>query len=144
METGLMIDETGTRFVVLTFKEPEADPVIVTFTVPLFEKYANAPSNSLPKRQPTKQIGIRPANSVAAFGRPCPTCREPLVLPRAEHWYRDLATKGAACMRKGLLRQQALSWETCTCRYNDRSMCYGPIRCRSSAIPTASYVYSSR
>ncbi|WP_164523558.1 hypothetical protein [Sphingomonas sp. S-NIH.Pt15_0812] len=35
-----MIDETGTRFVVLTFKEPEADPVIVTFTVPLFEKYA--------------------------------------------------------------------------------------------------------
>lgn len=40
MESGLMIDETGTRFVVLTFKEPEADPVIVTFTVPLFEQYA--------------------------------------------------------------------------------------------------------
>lgn len=40
METGLMIDETGTRFVVLTFEEPEADPVIVTFTVPLFEQYA--------------------------------------------------------------------------------------------------------
>lgn len=40
METGLMIDETGTRFVVLTFKEPDADPVIVTFTVSLFEQYA--------------------------------------------------------------------------------------------------------
>ncbi len=39
METGLMIDETGTRFVVLTFKEPNADPVIVTFTVPIFQNY---------------------------------------------------------------------------------------------------------
>ena len=34
-----MIDETGTRFVVLTFREPEADPVIVTFTVPLFHRW---------------------------------------------------------------------------------------------------------
>lgn len=34
-----MIDETGTRFVVLTFKEPNADPVIVTFTVPIFQNY---------------------------------------------------------------------------------------------------------
>ena len=41
METGLMIDETGTRFVVLTFKEPDADPVIVTFTVPIFQKYVH-------------------------------------------------------------------------------------------------------
>jgi len=32
-----MIDETGTRFVVLTFKEPGTDPVIVTFTAPLFQ-----------------------------------------------------------------------------------------------------------
>jgi hypothetical protein len=39
LEAGLMIDEGGTRFVVLTFKEPEADPVIVTFTVPLFQDY---------------------------------------------------------------------------------------------------------
>lgn len=39
METGLMIDETGTRFVVLTFKEPGADPVLVTFTVPIFQNY---------------------------------------------------------------------------------------------------------
>ena len=39
METGLMIDETGTRFVVLTFREPDADPMIVTFTVPLFQEY---------------------------------------------------------------------------------------------------------
>ena len=38
-EAGLMIDETGTRFVVLTFREPDVDPVIVTFTVPLFERY---------------------------------------------------------------------------------------------------------
>ena len=39
LEAGLMIDEGGTRFVVLTFKEPEADPVLVTFTVPLFQDY---------------------------------------------------------------------------------------------------------
>ena len=32
-----MIDETGTRFVVLTFKEPGTDTVIVTFTAPLFQ-----------------------------------------------------------------------------------------------------------
>jgi hypothetical protein len=38
-EAGLMIDETGSRFVVLTFREPEADPVIVTFTPELFERY---------------------------------------------------------------------------------------------------------
>ena len=40
MEAGLILDEDGQRFVVLTFKEPDADPVIVTFTVPLFEQYA--------------------------------------------------------------------------------------------------------
>lgn len=39
MEAGLMIDEAGERFVVLTFREPEGDPVIVTFTVPLFGHY---------------------------------------------------------------------------------------------------------
>jgi len=39
MEAGLMIDETGTRFVVPTFKEPGSDPVIVTFTVPIFQDY---------------------------------------------------------------------------------------------------------
>lgn len=36
-----MIDETGTRFVVLTFKEPDADPVIVTFTLPVFAGFAS-------------------------------------------------------------------------------------------------------
>ena len=39
MEAGLMIDDSGTRFVVLTFREPDADPVLVTFTVPLFQNY---------------------------------------------------------------------------------------------------------
>jgi len=37
IEAGLMIDETGTRFVVLTFKEPGTDPVIITFTARLFQ-----------------------------------------------------------------------------------------------------------
>lgn len=41
IEAGLMIDETGTRFVVLTFKEPDTDPVLVTFTVPIFEKFVS-------------------------------------------------------------------------------------------------------
>jgi hypothetical protein len=40
MEAGLMIDDSGTRFVVLTFREPDADPMLVTFTVPLFQRYA--------------------------------------------------------------------------------------------------------
>jgi hypothetical protein len=39
LEAGLMLDEHGTRYVVLTFKEPEGDPVIVTFEVPLFQSY---------------------------------------------------------------------------------------------------------
>lgn len=39
MESGLMVDEAGRRFVVLTFKEPDADPVIVTFSPELFEPY---------------------------------------------------------------------------------------------------------
>ena len=38
-EAGLMIDETGTRSVVLTFREPEADPAIVTFATELFDRY---------------------------------------------------------------------------------------------------------
>lgn len=41
IEAGLMIDETGTRFVVLTFKEPDSDPVIVTFTTPVFSGFAS-------------------------------------------------------------------------------------------------------
>lgn len=41
METGLMIDEAGDRFVVLTFREPDADPVLVTFTVPLFQNFVH-------------------------------------------------------------------------------------------------------
>jgi hypothetical protein len=41
IEAGLMIDETGTRFVVLTFKEPDAEPVIVTFTLPVFAGFAS-------------------------------------------------------------------------------------------------------
>lgn len=40
IEAGFMIDETGTRFVVLTFKEPGADPVIATFTLPVFAGFA--------------------------------------------------------------------------------------------------------
>lgn len=40
LDVGLMIDEHGDRFVVLTFREGEGDPVLVTFTVPLFERYA--------------------------------------------------------------------------------------------------------
>ena len=39
LEAGLMLDEHGTRYVVLTFKEPDTDPVIVTFMVPLFQDY---------------------------------------------------------------------------------------------------------
>ena len=39
LEAGLMLDEHGTRYVVLTFKEPGGDPVIVTFEVPLFQGY---------------------------------------------------------------------------------------------------------
>ena len=38
-EAGLMLDEHGTRYVVLTFKEPDGDPVIVTFEVALFRDY---------------------------------------------------------------------------------------------------------
>lgn len=41
MEAGLMIDDGGTRFVVLTFREPDADPLLVTFTVPLFQRYVD-------------------------------------------------------------------------------------------------------
>lgn len=39
LEAGLMVDDTGTRFVVLTFKELGGDPLIVTFAVPLFQSY---------------------------------------------------------------------------------------------------------
>ena len=39
IEAGLMVDETGTRFVVLTFNQPDADPVLVTFTVPIFQDF---------------------------------------------------------------------------------------------------------
>ena len=40
IEAGLMIDEAGERFVVLTFKEEGGDPTLVTFTVPLFAGFA--------------------------------------------------------------------------------------------------------
>ena len=39
MEAGLVLDEDGSRFVVLTFKEPEGEPILVTFTVPIFQHY---------------------------------------------------------------------------------------------------------
>lgn len=39
MEAGLILDEDGQRFVVLTFKEPQGEPVFVTFTVPVFQNY---------------------------------------------------------------------------------------------------------
>jgi hypothetical protein len=37
MEAGLVLDEDGQRFVVLTFKEPGGEPTLVTFTVPIFQ-----------------------------------------------------------------------------------------------------------
>jgi len=39
MEAGLVLDEEGQRFVVLTFKEPGDEPLLVTFTVLIFENY---------------------------------------------------------------------------------------------------------
>ncbi|MDD1451558.1 hypothetical protein NHF48_012155 [Sphingomonas sp. H160509] len=39
MEAGLILDEDSQRFVVLTFKEPEGEPTLVTFTVPIFQHY---------------------------------------------------------------------------------------------------------
>jgi hypothetical protein len=39
MEAGLILDEDGQRFVVLTFKEPGGEPTLVTFTVPIFQHY---------------------------------------------------------------------------------------------------------
>ena len=39
MEAGLVLDEEGSRFVVLTFKEPQGEPTLVTFTVPVFQNY---------------------------------------------------------------------------------------------------------
>jgi hypothetical protein len=39
MEAGLVLDEDGQRFVVLTFKEPQGEPTLVTFTVPVFQNY---------------------------------------------------------------------------------------------------------
>ncbi|MES3047368.1 hypothetical protein [Sphingomonas faeni] len=39
MEAGLLLDEDGQRFVVLTFKEPGGEPTLVTFTVPIFQHY---------------------------------------------------------------------------------------------------------
>lgn len=46
IESGLMIDETGERFVVLTFKDPEADPVLVTFTLPVFQGFVDSLTKS--------------------------------------------------------------------------------------------------
>jgi hypothetical protein len=39
MEAGLMLDKAGTRFVILTFNQPDVDPVVVSFTVPVFQEY---------------------------------------------------------------------------------------------------------
>lgn len=39
IDADLMIDEAGARFVVLTFREPDADPVLVTFPIPLFRAF---------------------------------------------------------------------------------------------------------
>ena len=39
MEAGLVLDEEGQRFVVLTFKEPAGEPLLVPFTVPIFQNY---------------------------------------------------------------------------------------------------------
>jgi hypothetical protein len=39
MEAGLVLDEEGQRFVVLTFNEPRGEPTLVTFTVPIFQNY---------------------------------------------------------------------------------------------------------
>jgi len=39
MEAGLVLDEDGQRFVVLTFKEPGGEPTLVTFPVPIFQNY---------------------------------------------------------------------------------------------------------
>jgi len=41
LDAGLMVDDAGRRFVVLTFREPGHDPVLVTFNVPMFEQYAD-------------------------------------------------------------------------------------------------------
>ena len=38
-EAGLMLDEHGRRFVVLSFREEGGDPVIVTFERELFDRY---------------------------------------------------------------------------------------------------------
>ena len=38
-EAGLVLDEDGQRFVILTFKEPKGEPTLVTFTVPIFQNY---------------------------------------------------------------------------------------------------------
>lgn len=37
MEAGLVHDEEAQRFDVLTFKEPGGEPILVTFTVPIFQ-----------------------------------------------------------------------------------------------------------
>lgn len=40
LDVGLMIDEHEQRFVVLTFKRPDDDPVLVTFSPSMFAQYA--------------------------------------------------------------------------------------------------------
>jgi hypothetical protein len=42
MEAGLVLDEEGSRFVVLTFKEPQGEPTLITFTVPVFPELRGA------------------------------------------------------------------------------------------------------
>jgi len=40
LDAGLMVDDQGRRFVVLTFREEGTPPVLVTFNVPMFAQYA--------------------------------------------------------------------------------------------------------
>lgn len=39
MEAGLVLDDDGGRFVLLKYKEPQGNAVMVTFTVPIFQHY---------------------------------------------------------------------------------------------------------
>jgi hypothetical protein len=41
LEAGTLVDDEGNRFVVLDFKQPGGDNVVVTFTVPLFCDYVS-------------------------------------------------------------------------------------------------------
>ena len=57
MEAGLVLDEQGQRFVVLTFKEPGEEPLLVTFTVPIFPELCRAPCPYGKGSQRRSQLG---------------------------------------------------------------------------------------